>query len=151
MQQSAARQQQLGSPTQDRQQILTKGSGGFGITDQFGAASQISTNANQARQFTSGGFGNGYSNNQQAQHMEGQSSIAMRLLQQKQQRESTRMGGPSAADAGSDINLYGANPFGGLHQPIPVSSGESDQTYNIGARTEYGMLQQNQKNNPMET
>ena len=61
------------------------------------------------------------------------------------------MGGPSAADAGSDINLYGANPFGGLHQPVPVSSGESDQTYNIGARTEYGMLQQNQKNNPMET
>ena len=51
------------------------------------------------------------------------------------------MGGPSAADAGSDINLYGANPFGGLHQPVPVSSGESDQTYNIGARTEYGMLQ----------
>jgi len=41
---------------------------------------------------------------------------------------------------GNDINLYGANPFGGLNNPVPVSSGESDQTYNMGARTEYGML-----------
>ena len=39
------------------------------------------------------------------------------------------------------MNLYAANPFGGLQAPIAVSSGESDQTYNVGARTEYGGLQ----------
>lgn len=38
------------------------------------------------------------------------------------------------------MNLYGANPFGGLQNPVAVSSGESDQTYNMGARTEYGGL-----------
>ena len=64
----------------------------------------------------------------------------MRLLQQKQARESQRTGGPQS-DGGGDMNLYGANPFGGLQQPVAVSSGESDQTYNMGARTEYGGLQ----------
>ena len=42
------------------------------------------------------------------------------------------------------MNLYAANPFGGLQAPIAVSSGESDQTYNVGARTEYGGLQNTQ-------
>lgn len=44
---------------------------------------------------------------------------------------------------GNEINLYGANPFGGLQAPVAVSSGESNQTYNMGARTEYGVLQNN--------
>lgn len=63
----------------------------------------------------------------------------MRLLQQKQARESKKTG-LSANDGAGDMNLYGANPFGGLQNPVAVSSGESDQTYNMGARTEYGGL-----------
>lgn len=38
------------------------------------------------------------------------------------------------------MNLYAPNPFVGLQTPIAGSSGESDQTYNMGARTEYGVL-----------
>ena len=30
------------------------------------------------------------------------------------------------------MNLYGANPFGGLNQVTAGGSGESDHTYNIG-------------------
>ena len=45
------------------------------------------------------------------------------------------------------MNLYAANPFGGLSAPLAVSSGESDQTYNMGARTEYGGLQNAVGNN----
>ena len=32
----------------------------------------------------------------------------------------------------SDMNLYGANPFGGLNAVTPGGSGESDHTYNMG-------------------
>ncbi len=77
-----------------------------------------------------------------------QSSITMRLLQQKQARESQRfnsgMGGVAGAgptDGQNEMNLYAANPFGGLQAPVAVSSGESDQTYNMGARTSYGGMQ----------
>jgi len=64
-----------------------------------------------------------------------QSSITMRLLQQKQARESQRSGQSDKAE----MNIYAANPFGGLQAPV-AGSGESDQTYNMGARTEYGVL-----------
>ena len=48
-------------------------------------------------------------------------SITMRLMQQKQARESQRSGGDP-----NEVNLYSANPFGGLQQPVAVSSGESN-------------------------
>ena len=66
----------------------------------------------------------------------------MRIMQQKQardQQQSTTL----TTEMSNDLNLYAPNPFGGLHGPVPVSSGESDQTYNLGVRTEYGGLQQN--------
>ena len=62
------------------------------------------------------------------------SSITMRILQQKQARESQR-------SQEGEMNLYAPNPFGGLQAPVAGSSGESDQTYKMGARTEYGGLQ----------
>ena len=68
--------------------------------------------------------------------------MAMRLMQAKQAREQQN-NLASSGEFSNDINLYAPNPFGGLQAPIAVSSGESDQTYNLGARTEYGVLQPN--------
>lgn len=92
--------------------------GSFGVTDQqFGAGSQVIAGPEQ-RHFTSGGFSNmGPRGNYNPQPPQ-QSSITMRLLQQKQQRESQRSNGSihvsDANNNGDAINLYGANPFGGL-------------------------------------
>ena len=44
---------------------------------------------------------------------------------------------PTDSQIKNDINLYEANPFGGLSQVTPGGSGESDHTYNVGHFTEY--------------
>lgn len=49
----------------------------------------------------------------------------MRLLQQKNARETSQRSANNGGGA-EEMNLYAANPFGGLQIPVAGSSGESD-------------------------
>ena len=55
-------------------------------------------------------------------------SISMRMMQQKKARESQQQ----FMNENNEVNLYAANPFGGLNTVTPGGSGESDHTYNMG-------------------
>lgn len=63
----------------------------------------------------------------------------MRMMQQKQARESRQNFIKQGSGEGQDgMNLYGANPFGGLNTVTPGGSGES--AYNMGLHTEYNQV-----------